>query len=99
MAFKNPEAFSEIISLSVDMIIDLRKMIDAMSSGHRLDADKFQTLADSFMDRFHETDMDWNWFSPYMHMLLVHGGDIIRTLPLAPGILSEVKTYLGPQKL
>ena len=61
--------------------------------GHDLNPDKFQELADSWIERFHEeTDMDWNWFSPYVHILLIHGSEIIRALPLAPGLLSEVNT-------
>ena len=65
-------------------------MIDALSSGHDIDPDKFKELADSWVDRFHQTNMSWNWFSPYMHMLMVHGSSIIKALPLAPGLLSEV---------
>jgi len=65
-------------------------MIDAMSSGHALDPDKFKEKAESWMDRFHNTDLTWNWFSPYVHMLMVHGHEIIRALPLPPGLLSEV---------
>ena len=64
-------------------------MIDALSSGYNLDADRFQEMADSWMDRFHNTNMTWNWFSPYVHMMMVHGAQIIRALPLAPGLLSE----------
>ena len=89
VAYKNPKNFAEIVGLPVDLIEDMAIMIDALSSGYNLNADAFQNLAESWMDRFHETDMVWNWFSPYVHLLLVHGADIIRALPLAPGLLSE----------
>ena len=92
VAFKNAEKFGNIVALPEDLIVDLRRMIDALSSGHDLDPDKFQELADSWVDRFHQTGMRWNWFSPYMHMLMVHGGEVINALPLAPGLLSEVGT-------
>ena len=36
------EQFSEICGLSQELIEDLRKMLDALSSGHDLDPDKFQ---------------------------------------------------------
>ena len=72
------------------MIKDMGTMIDALSSGYSLSPEKFQIMADSWIRRFHETQMTWNWFSPYVHTLLVHGADIIRALPLAPGLLSEV---------
>lgn len=90
VAFKNADRFGNIVALPEELIVDLRKMIDALSSGHDIDPDKFQNLADSWVDRFHQTNMQWNWFSPYMHMLMVHGSEILRALPLAPGLLSEV---------
>ena len=90
VAFKNADRFGNIVALPEELIVDLRRMIDALSSGHDIDPDKFQELADSWVERFHETNMDWNWFSPYMHMLMIHGSDVIRALPLAPGLLSEV---------
>ena len=36
------EEFSEICGLPQELIEDLRKMLDALSSGHDLDPDKFQ---------------------------------------------------------
>ena len=42
VALKNAEKFAQIANLPEELIVDLRKMLDAMSSGHDLDADKFQ---------------------------------------------------------
>ena len=42
VAFKMAEEFSEICGLPQELIEDLRKMLDALSSGHDLDPDKFQ---------------------------------------------------------
>ena len=70
MAFKNPEQFAEIVDLPAELIRDMGTMIDALSSGYRLNADEFQKMADSWMDRFHTTYKTWNWFSPYVLMLL-----------------------------
>ena len=33
VALKNAEEFAEIVNLPVDLIVDLRRMIDALSSG------------------------------------------------------------------
>ena len=98
VCFKNPEEFAGIVNLPVDLVRDMAAMLDALSSGHDLNPDAFQALADSWMDRFHatsasdETNMTWNWFSPYVHMLMVHASEIIRYLPIPPGLLSEVHT-------
>ena len=90
MAFLHPDEFAQIVNLPKQMIIDLGHMIDAFASGYELDPEKFQAQADDWLNRFHETDMTWNYPSPYLHMLLVHGADLIRASPVAPGIWSEV---------
>ena len=51
VALKNAEKFAEIVNLPVDLIVDMRRMIDALSSGHDLNPDKFQDLADSWIER------------------------------------------------
>ena len=94
MSYKTPQKLVKIANLPVGIIKDMVTLIDAMSSGYDLDPTKYQNLADSIQDRFHRTSMTWNWFSPYAHILLVHGKEIIESCPIAPGLMSEVTSTL-----
>ena len=43
-----------------------------------------------FYNRFHENDdLNWHWLSVTVHVILEHGADLIRVLPVAAGLSSE----------
>ena len=43
-----------------------------------------------FCIRFHENDdLNWHWLSVTVHVILEHGADLIRVLPIAAGLSSE----------
>ena len=89
-AFANPKIFSEITGCPVDIIEDLGVLLTAMRCGRKLSPEYYQILADDWLQRFHSNpDLDWNWMSPTVHAIVVHGPDLIRVLPCAPGLSTE----------
>ena len=99
-AFKNPEIFGEITGFPVDLIEDLDFLMDLMSCGHEIDPQNYQVLADDWLRRFHgNPEVNWNWLSPSLHCLLVHGGELLAILPCAPGLTSEEASEHGNKVL
>ena len=64
-------------------------LLDAINCGYKLDAEKFQLFCDSWLDRFFASHISWNVLSPYCHLILYHGADLIRQYPVATGLQSE----------
>ena len=69
-AFNNPEIFSEITGVPVDLIKDFDDLLSAICSGEELIPEDYQAKADSWLDRFFANDdINWNIFSPTVHMV------------------------------
>ena len=88
-AFGSPRAFANILGVPVDLVYDFNVLLVALNCGDELIADEFQALCDSWLDRFHSSSISWNILLPTMHLILYHGADILRALPLAPALFGE----------
>ena len=89
-AFENPEKFAKITGFPQDLIEDFYFLIATLSCGQDVNPDSYDVLAKDWLRRFHANpDINWNWLSPTMHLVLEHGADIIRALPFNPGMSSE----------
>lgn len=86
--FKNPELVSQITGVSKELIERFSNILCVVSSGHYIDEEKFKTYcfttAEMAIDLY-----GWYKMSASVHKLLIHGSDIIKSLPLPVGQLSE----------
>ena len=57
--------------------------------------DLYSEFANRWLDDFHTSSISWNILSPTVHMLFVHGSDIFRESPVAPGYLSGQFNYIS----
>ena len=65
VAFANPEKFSEICGVPVDLIKDFDNLVVALCCGADINPVEFEKKAESWLDRFHEnTDISWNVLCP-----------------------------------
>ena len=64
-------------------------MLTAVNCGHQVDPDKFEKAANDWLDKFHSSDIAWNWLNVLLHMFFHHGAQILRELPVASGLLTE----------
>ena len=88
-AFAKPDIFAEITGVKVEVIIKLRTVLIALSSGLELNLDKFTPFC-------HETSKylvkhnDWYKVPPLMHKMLEHGSQAAAKFDLAIGLCYEV---------
>ena len=88
-AFEVPQVLAEITGVSPDLIKRLAVILTAINSTRKeIDPDKFGQYALETA-RFYVELYNWYAMPPSVHKLLVHGADIIRSLPLPVGMLSE----------
>ena len=71
--FGRPEALSAIMFCPEDLLEDLLIMFQVLDSGLIVDVDKFKAFTENWLDRFHASEMEWNWLCPTLHFLLHHG--------------------------
>ena len=71
------------------MIEILADLINAINTTLPLDADKFEALCQRFLEIFFSSSIAWNIFSPTVHLLLVHGAELIRHFRGPVGLYSE----------
>ena len=65
LAFADPEQFSKITGVPVDLIRDFNALVVALCSGAKIDPAKFEGLANSWLDRFHSNpNISWNVLCP-----------------------------------
>ena len=62
--------------------------IQAIDCPKKINADKYHTFAQTWLDEFHSSTVKWSWLSPTVHLLFVHGADIIRVMPVSTSLLS-----------
>ena len=91
-AFAHPKAFARILSDDpkvVELVEILADLINAINTTLPLNADNFDALAKKFLDIFYSSSVEWNVLSPSVHLLLIHGADIIRHFRGPIGLYSE----------
>ena len=87
-AFASPDIFAEITGVKVEVIMKLRTVLIAFSSGLELNLDKFTPFS-------HETSeylvkhYDWYKVPPSVHKMLEHGSQAAAKFDLAIGLYSE----------
>ena len=90
VAFANPEKFSEISGVPVDLIKDFDTLVVALCCGADISPEEFEKKAEDWLDRFHgNDDISWNVLSPTVHLVLHHGREILEACPIPPGLCSE----------
>ena len=98
-AFQNPEILSEITGVPLELVEGLAVMLELAKSTIPVCPEKYEFLANSWLDQFHSSAISWNWLSPSIHVLMHHGSQIIRALPCAPGLFSEEGTEHNNKKV
>ena len=89
-AFDNPEIFSEITGFPLDLLKDLSFLLTTLRCGKKVDADLYDIVAQNWLRKFHsDCNLNWNWLSPSVHVVLVHGAQLLRALLIPPGLSSE----------
>lgn len=87
--FDNPVKAAEITGLDYRIIIRFSTILSTLSSCHYIKIENFKKYClDSTAYLLTEL-YGWYHMSASVHKLLIHGGDIIKSLPLPVGQLSE----------
>ena len=88
LAFSKPDVLARITGVPESLIYGLKTALDAVDCKHKISPQLYSAFANRWLDDFHTSTISWNVLSPTVHMLFVHGSDILRESPLAPGFLS-----------
>ena len=87
-AFQNPKVFAEITKVDIVLISHLGTILGALNSPYNINIENFTSLCQKafnlYVKRYH-----WFYMPVTMHKILVHGPDIISSLPLPIGVFSE----------
>lgn len=86
--FEDPKLAAKITGISYELIYTLKVILEAISSGFKIDPVKYEKYA-SETARVYVDLYDWHPMTPTMHKLLVHGAVIIEKALLPIGQLSE----------
>lgn len=88
MAFKNALIFAAITGIDLDLIKRIHTIWIAISSPLELDVGKFESYCNETMGRYKRL---YSWYKTpaSFHKILIHGGDIMRSMILPVGCLSE----------
>ena len=86
--FREPTLFSEITGVDLILISHLATNKGALNSGFKINIQNFTSLCKTTFDRY-VSKYKWFYMPVTMHKILVHGPDIIKTLPLPIGVFSE----------
>ncbi|KAK5645599.1 hypothetical protein RI129_006899 [Pyrocoelia pectoralis] len=86
--FSDPKIASDITGISYNLIYRLKVILEAISSGHLIDPEKYDRYgletARLYVDLY-----PWHPMTPTMHKVLLHGAVIIKKSLLPIGQLSE----------
>lgn len=86
--FDNPSITANITGLNENLIRKFAIILQALAAGHEIDPIKFSEFAaDTAAD--YVKLYDWYYMPASVHKILVHGADIIRSLSVPIGQLSE----------
>lgn len=87
--FANPETTAEITKLDVNLIRRLAVILQCISSGEKIQVQKFKLYCDETANLFVEL-YPWYNMPASLHKLLIHGSQIVDHLSVVPiGFLSE----------
>ncbi|CAH2106515.1 unnamed protein product [Euphydryas editha] len=86
--FENPYLAAEITGIDFNFIHRIKVILEAISSGHKIDVPKFDKYAMETAKLYVEL-YGWHPMTPTMHKILVHGGKVIENSLVPIGQLSE----------
>lgn len=86
--FEDPKLAAEITGISYELIYRLKVILEAISSGFKIDPVKYEKYALETA-RVYVSQYDWHPMTPTLHKLLIHGAVIIEKALLPIGQLSE----------
>lgn len=86
--FENPEIVAEITDIDKDLIERFSNILKTISSGHYININTFRPYCMETAKKCIEL-YGWYRMSASVHKLLIHSSDIIKSLPLPVGQLSE----------
>lgn len=86
--FADPNLAAEITGINANLIFRFKVILEAISSGHRIDIDKFSEYAMDTAKLYVEL-YSWHPMTPTVHKILKHGAAIIQNALLPIGQLSE----------
>jgi len=86
--FNNPELSSKITGLDEDLIERCAAILQALSSGYKINVEKFRTFALQIAVDLTRT-YSWYYLSPTVHKILIHGPSIIENALVSIGELLE----------
>jgi hypothetical protein len=86
--FDQPEKFASVLSIDYELVKILSLLLSAIRSFHKVNLDEYQRLSNRAMEIF-KTKYPKFRPSPKVHLLLVHGVQILSQMELAPGFYSE----------
>ena len=87
--FEFPNKTAAITGLDQDLIKRFSVILQAITSGEKIDVIKFKDYARKTAEKYVEL-YDWYYMSSTVHKLLIHGADIIEKNDIVPiGTLSE----------
>lgn len=84
----NRKTFARILGIQEWLVEDLHTILVALSSGLEIDTGKFQLFCHNLATKYVQI---YNWFymSVTLHKILIHGAQIIESISLPIGMLSE----------
>lgn len=86
--FENTELAADITGINHELIHKFKILLEAISSGHKINTTKFEEYAFNTAQMYVEL-YGWHPMTPTMHKLLLHGATIIDNALLPIGQLSE----------
>ena len=86
--FADPDLAAEITGINKDFIVKLKIILEAMSSGHKINERKFEEFCKDTA-RMYVQLYGWHPMTPTLHKILVHGSTVIKYAILPIGQLSE----------
>lgn len=86
--FNNPSLVSSITGIDKELVTRCATLLQAMSSGYKIDADKFKIFALDTAKALVEK-YPWYYLPPSVHKILVHGSEVIKNSIVSIGELSE----------
>jgi len=86
--FADPESSSRITGVNLDLIKRLHVILEVISSGQNINANKFEAFAHETAKKYIDL-YGWHPMSPTMHKVLMHGAEVVTHAILPIGQLSE----------
>lgn len=86
--FEDPQIAADITGISYDVIYRLKVILETISSGYKVDPEKYDKYAKETAQLYVEL-YQWHPMTTTMHKILIHGAEIIKNALLPNGQLSE----------